>query len=185
MGPKITIDSATLANKGLEVIEAAGLFGVAPGQIKVVIHPQSIVHSMIRLTDGAVYAQLSKPDMRLPIHNALYWPECLPCPFAHLDFERLTLEFERPDGEKFPMLPLAYEAAGKGGLYPTVYNAANEIAVDAFLSERIGFMNIAELTGEALSHNWQTTADSLHSIFEADRVARNLTIRYITEHLSW
>jgi 1-deoxy-D-xylulose-5-phosphate reductoisomerase len=185
MGPKITIDSATLANKGLEVIEAAGLFGVAPGQIKVVIHPQSIVHSMIRLKDGAVYAQLSKPDMRLPIHNALYWPECLPCPFARLDFEGLTLEFEKPDGEKFPMLPLAYEAARRGGVYPAVYNAVNETAVDAFLSGRIGFTKIAELTGEALSRDWQTEADSLHSIFEADKAARNLTIRYITEHLSW
>jgi 1-deoxy-D-xylulose-5-phosphate reductoisomerase len=185
MGPKITIDSATLANKGLEVIEAAGLFGVEPEHIKVVIHPQSIVHSMIRLNDGAVYAQLSKPDMRLPIHNALYWPECLPCPFARLDFEGLTLEFERPDTEKFPMLPLAYEAVRRGGVYPAVYNAANETAVDAFLSGRIGFTDIAELTGKTLSHDWQTGDYSLHSIFEADKKARNLTIRYITEHLPW
>ncbi|MDR1430424.1 MAG: 1-deoxy-D-xylulose-5-phosphate reductoisomerase [Spirochaetaceae bacterium] len=185
MGPKITIDSATLANKGLEVIEAAGLFGAAPEQIKVVIHPQSIVHSMIRLKDGAVYAQLSKPDMRLPIHNALYWPECLPCSFAHLTFEGLVLEFEKPDVKKFPMLDLAYEALKQGGVYPAVYNAANEIAVAAFLSERIGFTNIAELTRETLSHDWQGGADSLQLILEADKAARNLTIRYITEHLSW
>ncbi|MDR1178828.1 MAG: 1-deoxy-D-xylulose-5-phosphate reductoisomerase [Spirochaetaceae bacterium] len=185
MGPKITIDSATLANKGLEVIEAVGLFGVTPEHIKVVIHPQSVVHSMIRLSDGAVYAQLSKPDMRLPIHNALYWPECLPCPFARLEFEGLTLEFKKPDFEKFPMLPLAYEAVKQGGVYPAVYNAANEIAVEAFLSEHIGFTDIPKLTREALSRDWQTGDDSLQSILEADKMARNLTIRYITEHFSW
>ncbi|MDR0388649.1 MAG: 1-deoxy-D-xylulose-5-phosphate reductoisomerase [Spirochaetaceae bacterium] len=183
MGPKITIDSATLANKGLEVIEAAGLFGVTPEQVKVVVHPQSVVHSMIRLNDGAVYAQLSKPDMRLPIHNALYWPRCLPCPFAQLDFTELTLEFKKPDFEKFPMLPLAYEAAKKGGVYPAVYNAANETAVDAFLSGRIGFTDIAGLTRETLSRDWRITADSLQSIYEADKMARDSACRYITEQL--
>jgi 1-deoxy-D-xylulose-5-phosphate reductoisomerase len=185
MGPKITIDSATLANKGLEVIEAAGLFGLKAEEIKVVIHPQSVVHSMVRLRDGAVYAQLSRPDMRLPIHNALYWPECLPCPFGRLDFEDLTLDFEKPDFEKFPMLALAYDAVRAGGLYPAAYNAANETAVDAFLSERIGFTHIACLTRETLSHDWQGEADSLQSIVEADKEARKITIRYITERLSW
>ena len=173
MGPKITIDSASMANKGLEVIEAVRLFRLPPEKIKVVIHPQSIVHSMIRMKNGAIYAQLSRPDMRLPIHHALYWPQTSQTDFGRLDFETLlTLEFYPPDTEKFPLLALAYEAAEKGGLYPCAYNAANEAAVAAFLAGRIGFLDIARITGYVLDRDWNTEPREIASILEADRQAR-------------
>jgi 1-deoxy-D-xylulose-5-phosphate reductoisomerase len=181
MGPKITVDSASLANKGLEVIEAAGLFRLPAENIRVVVHPQSIVHSMVRLRDGAVYAQLSRPDMRLPIHNALYSPQCLPCPFGALDFDALSLDFERPDPERFPMLPLAYEAARLGGVYPAVYNAANEEAVTAFLARAAGFLDIPRIVGYVLHKDW-TSANSpltIESILEADREARKQALAFI------
>jgi 1-deoxy-D-xylulose-5-phosphate reductoisomerase len=187
MGPKITVDSATLANKGLEVIEAAGLFGMSAEQIKVVVHPQGMVHSMIRLKDGAVYAQLSRPDMRHPIHSALYYPEVLPCPFGHLDFDSLSLEFEKPDYERFPMLPLAYEAARKGGLYPAVYNAANEAAVAAFIENRIGFPDIPRVVESVLNSNWDSTTactgrdseEILRAVLETNRLARERAENFI------
>jgi 1-deoxy-D-xylulose-5-phosphate reductoisomerase len=189
MGPKITIDSATLANKGLEVIEAAGLFGMNVEQIRVVVHPQSVVHSMIRLKDGAVYAQLSRPDMRLPIHNALYYPDVTPCPFGFLDFDSLTLTFEKPDPERFPMLALAYEAARRGGLWPTVYNAANEAAVSAFTGKRIGFSCIPRVVSSVLRGGWDPGAapsnadgaETLRVILEADRLAREKAENFILE----
>jgi 1-deoxy-D-xylulose-5-phosphate reductoisomerase len=186
MGPKITLDSATLANKGLEVIEAAGLFSIPPGEITVVIHPQSIVHSMIRLRDGAVYAQLSRPDMRLPIHNALYYPECTPCSWGRLDFTALTLEFDAPDFGAFPMLPLAYEAAKRGGLYPAVYNAANEAAAAAFLTRKAGFLDIPRIVEYVLNRDWNTAGDfesagALQAILEADEKARKIANTYILE----
>jgi 1-deoxy-D-xylulose-5-phosphate reductoisomerase len=179
MGPKITIDSATLGNKGLEVIEAVRLFGMPAEKVKVTIHPQSVVHSMVRLKDGAVYAQLSQPDMRLPIHNALFWPECKPCQFASIGFDNLHLDFEKPDLERFPLLQLAYESAKKSGLYPTAYNAANEIAVEAFINREIGFMRIAEVTESVLQYDWQDRADSLHSILKADKKAREFARTFI------
>jgi 1-deoxy-D-xylulose-5-phosphate reductoisomerase len=179
MGPKITIDSATLGNKGLEVIEAVRLFNMPSDKVKVTIHPQSIVHSMVRLNDGAVYAQLSKPDMRLPIHHALFYPDCRPCPFAVLSFDDLHLDFTKPDIERFPLLRLAYEAAKKSALYPTAYNAANEIAVDAFINRKIAFMQIPKITEYVLQNDWQDSADSLHSILEADKKARNLALSFI------
>jgi 1-deoxy-D-xylulose-5-phosphate reductoisomerase len=184
MGAKITIDSASMANKGLEVIEAACLFGLHPEKIKVVIHPQSIVHSMVRMKDGAVYAQLSRPDMRLPIHHALYWPEKAPVPskeneggFGRLDFDSLpkegiNLEFYPPDMEKFPLLAYAYEAARKEGLYPCAYNAANEEAVSAFLNGHIGFLDIGRITGYVVSRDWTGRPDDIASVMEADRRAR-------------
>jgi 1-deoxy-D-xylulose-5-phosphate reductoisomerase len=178
MGPKITIDSASMANKGLEVIEASALFGLPNGQpfppekIKVVVHPQSIVHSMIRMQDGAVYAQLSRPDMRLPIHHALYWPQTAPSGFGRLDFESLTLEFYPPDTEKFPLLSYAYEAVRKGGLYPCAYNGANEAAVAAFLSGRIGFLDIGRITRYVLDRDWGAEPESLAQVMEADRQAK-------------
>ncbi|MDR1108646.1 MAG: 1-deoxy-D-xylulose-5-phosphate reductoisomerase [Spirochaetaceae bacterium] len=186
MGPKITVDSATLANKGLEVIEAAGLFGVGPEKISVVIHPQSIVHSMIALRDGGVYAQLSKPDMRFPIHNALYWPERRFFPFGALPFEGLTLEFDPPDYKKFPLLPLAYEAVKRGGCYPAVYNAANEAAVTAFLAKKIGFLDISAVVEyvfnrEGSNAHFSTSSPDLETILEADRQAREWALSYITE----
>jgi 1-deoxy-D-xylulose-5-phosphate reductoisomerase len=185
MGPKITVDSASLANKGLEVIEAAALFRVPVEKISVVIHPQSIVHSMVRLRDGAVYAQLSRPDMRLPIHKALYDPQCLPCPFGALDFKALTLEFEGPDPERFPMLPLAYEAARLGGVYPAVYNAANEEAVAAFLSNTAGFLDIPRIVEYVLHRDWTSVDPSLtlESILGADTKARKLALAFIEKHI--
>jgi 1-deoxy-D-xylulose-5-phosphate reductoisomerase len=183
MGAKITIDSASLANKGLEVIEAAQLFGMGPEKIKVVIHPQSIVHSMIRMKDGALYAQLSRPDMRLPIHHALYWPETETAKegaqFGRLDFgslseEGLALEFYPPDMAKFPLLSFAYEAARRGGLYPCAYNAANEVAVSAFLDGRIGFLDIGRITGYVLDRDWTGKPDTLAEIMSADRRARKI-----------
>ena len=179
MGPKITVDSASMANKGLEVIEAARLFNLPPEKIQVVIHPQSVVHSMIRLRDGAVYAQLSRPDMRLPIHEALYWPDLMPANFGRLAFDSLTLEFEKPDMERFPMLDLAYEAARRGGLYPCAYNAANEIAVSAFLGGEAGFLAIARITGYVLGGDWNREAADIASVLEADRAARAMALAYI------
>ncbi len=179
MGPKITIDSATLGNKGLEVIEAVKLFNVSGEKVRVTIHPQSVVHSMVRLKDGAVYAQLSKPDMRLPIHNALFWPECRPCAFASIGFDDLHLDFEKPDPLRFPLLSLAYQAAAKGALYPAAYNAANETAVSAFIGRKIGFTQIPQITEYVLQCDWQEAADSLHSILEADKKAREAAVSFI------
>ena len=181
MGPKITVDSATIANKGLEVIEAAGLFGFPPEIIKVVIHPQSVVHSMIRLADGAVYAQLSKPDMRLPIHEALFWPETEEFTLSSLNFDTLTLTFTPPDYERFPMLGLAYEALRGGPMLPVVFNAANEVAVDAFLQGRIGFTDIPRLVSYALAHSpsGEESAATIEAVLDRDREARALAGEYL------
>ncbi|MDR2478603.1 MAG: 1-deoxy-D-xylulose-5-phosphate reductoisomerase [Treponema sp.] len=184
MGKKITIDSASMATKGLEVIEAARLFNVPPGKIKVVIHPQSIVHSMIRMRDGAVYAQLSKPDMRLPIHEALYWPQITPSRFGQLNFDSLRLDFEKPCMARFPMLALACRAAEQGGQYPCAYNGANEIAVEAFLLKRIGFLDIARITGYVLERDWNTEAQDIAEVLEADTQARALAENYIATKFS-
>ena len=177
MGAKITIDSASMANKGLEVIEAARLFDIPDAAIadviQVIVHPQSIVHSMISLKDGSIYAQISRPDMRFPIQNALYYPENAPSGFETLDFKQLTLSFEQPDEEKFPMLPLAYQALNAGALYPVVYNAANEVAVAAFLMEQIRFPDIAHVVALALEHNWDGKLE-LDAIRETDSRARSI-----------
>ena len=181
MGPKITVDSATLANKGLEVIEAAGLFGFPPEKIKVTIHPQSVVHSMIRLEDGAVYGQMSKPDMRLPIHDALFWPETSEFSPGSLNFDTLTLTFASPDYEKFPMLALAYEALRGGPSLPVVYNAANEIAVEAFLRGKISFPDIPRIVAYALAHTppCDEDAQTIEAVLELDREARALAEAYL------
>ncbi|MDR0731998.1 MAG: 1-deoxy-D-xylulose-5-phosphate reductoisomerase, partial [Treponema sp.] len=173
MGPKITVDSASMANKGLEVIEAVRLFDMKPEQVKVVIHPQSVVHSLVRVTDGALYAQLSRPDMRLPIQEALYWPKLPPSSFGVLDLPGLRLDFEEPDGKRFPMLPLAYEAARLGGLYPCAYNGANEEAVAAFFQGRTGFLDIPRIVRYVLNHDWGGELN-LESIDEADRKSREI-----------
>jgi 1-deoxy-D-xylulose-5-phosphate reductoisomerase len=172
MGPKISVDSATMANKGLEVIEAMGFFGVPAEKITVVIHSQGIVHSMLRLRDGAVYAQLSRPDMRLPIHQALY-RKGVPCPFGRIDFKSLTLEFQEPDLRRFPMLSLACEAAKQGGLYPVAYNGANESAVAAFLDGKIGFLGIPKVVEAVLNKDWRKSGASLEAILEADNHSRS------------
>ncbi len=152
MGPKITIDSATLANKGLELIEAHFLFGLEFERIDVVVHPTSVVHALVRFRDGAALAHLGYPDMRVPISFALTFPDRRPTPVPALDFsEAMTLEFEPPDEERFPLLGLAREAGERGGTYPCAFNAANEVAVAAFLDGRVGFTDIAFLVETALA----------------------------------
>lgn len=152
MGSKVTIDSATMMNKGLEVIEAKWLFGTAPEDIEVVVHPQSVIHSMVEFEDGAVIAQLGHPDMREPIQYALSYPDRLTLNNRKLDFAKLgELTFFAPDTEKFPALALAYEAIGKGGNMPCAMNAANEVAVKAFLEDRTGFYDISDIIAETMA----------------------------------
>jgi 1-deoxy-D-xylulose-5-phosphate reductoisomerase len=172
MGPKITIDSATLANKGLELIEAHFLFGIPYDRIEVVLQPTSIVHSLVRFRDGAALAHLGYPDMRVPISYALTYPDRAATPLQPLDLTALTLEFQAPDLETFPMLALAREAGVRGGTYPCAYNAANEIAVAAFLAGRLPFLGIAEVVADALERVDGSPARDLDELVDADRAAR-------------
>ncbi len=173
MGRKISVDSATMMNKGLEVIEAHHLFGVPAEQIKVLIHPQSVVHSMVRYIDGSVIAQLGQPDMKTPIAYGLGWPLRIDAGVKELDFTSAhDLSFEPVDLNRFPCLSLSYDALSSGGLAPTVLNAANEIAVDSFLNNRIQFTQIAELVERVLNKTQVNGAMSLESILEADGLAR-------------
>jgi 1-deoxy-D-xylulose-5-phosphate reductoisomerase len=177
MGPKITVDSSTLMNKGLEVIEAHELFGEAHGvdydHIEVVVHPQSIVHSMVETSDGSTIAQLSLPDMRLPIGYALAWPDRIGTPFGRIDWAACgPLEFEPPDLEAFPCLALAYEAGRAGGLAPAVLNAGNEEAVAAFLDGRIAWVGIADVLKAVLSRHDGGRADGVEAVIDADRRGR-------------
>jgi len=177
MGKKITIDSATMMNKGFEVIELNWLFDVPFEDIEIVIHPQSIVHSMVEFVDGSIKAQLSMPDMRLPIQYALFYPERLPSELPRLDFSNIgALTFEPPDLERFPCLKLALEAGRKGGAYPAVLNAADEVAVELFLEERIGFLDIANLVEETLAQHHGIPQPSLEDILAADAWARERVI---------
>ena len=178
MGPKITIDSATLANKGLELIEAHFLFGIEYERIEVVVHPTSVVHALVRFRDGATLAHLGHPDMRVPISFALTYPDRRATSVTSLDFSAgLTLEFERPDTERFPLLALAREAGERGGTYPCAFNAANEIAVAAFLDGRIRFTEIAALVEEALAAVDGAPASDLGELVEADEQARSAAER--------
>jgi 1-deoxy-D-xylulose-5-phosphate reductoisomerase len=173
MGSKITIDSATLMNKGLEVIEAGWLFGFTDGQISVAVHPQSIVHSMIEMIDGSVIAQLGVTDMRLMIQYALTYPERLPTDLPPLGLGNLArLEFLEPDFERFPCLRLAYEAMREGGTMPAAMSAANEVAVAAFLDRRLGFMDIPRLIEETMQSHETEPCSSIESIQSADAWAR-------------
>ena len=175
MGNKITIDSATLMNKGLEVIEAKWLFGVPLDQIEVVVHPQSIVHSLVEFEDGSVKAQLGLPDMKLPIQYALTYPERKPSTFPRLDFaHHSTLTFEEPDMDTFPCLPLAYEASKQGGCMPCVLNAANEAAVRLFLHGRIGFYDIPRLIEEALHRTAFCTPTSVEEYLAIDKETKEI-----------
>ncbi len=175
MGPKITIDSSTLVNKGLEVIEAHELFGVGVDAVDVVVHPQSIIHSMVEFRDGAAVAQLSVPDMRLPIGYALNYPERLDAPFGAIDWETLTrLDFERPDEKVFRGLALAYAAGRAGGTAPACFSAANEVAVDAFLGGRLGWLSIAEVIEETLDASTVTEPGTVDDVLIADHAARTL-----------
>ena len=173
MGRKITIDSDTLMNKGLEVIEARWLFDLTLQQIEVLIHPQSIIHSMVEFVDGSIKAQLGLPDMRLPIQYALTYPERLPNPFPRMDFTRWhTLTFHAPEYEKFACLKLALQALAEGGTAPAVLNAANEEAVHAFLHERLRFQQIPQVISEALEQHRNGKRIELEALLEADRWSR-------------
>lgn len=174
MGKKITIDSATLMNKGLEVIEAHHLFGMDYDQIDVVIHPQSVVHSLVEFVDGATMAQMGWPDMRVPIQVALSWPERWPLDVPPLDLTTGPLTFAAPDVQTFPALNIAKHAGRQGGIYPTVLNAANEVAVHAFLAEQISFLGITETVSRVLdSVRENPPVDQLDVVLEADRWARD------------
>ena len=172
MGQKVTIDSATMMNKGLEVIEAKWLFDMDPGKIEVVVHPQSVIHSMVEFEDGAVIAQLGHPDMREPIQYALSYPSRLSLDNMKLDFARLhELTFYAPDTEKFPALGLAYEAIAKGGNMPCVMNAANEVAVKAFLEDRIGFYDISGIISDTMAGAYFVKEPDLDDIFGTNTAA--------------
>ncbi len=182
MGGKITIDSATLMNKGLEVIEAHWLFQIQPERIEVVIHPQSIVHSLVELTDGSVLAQLGVADMRLPIQYALTFPERLETPVKRLSLTEVgRLDFEAPDMDRFPCLRLAYEALAAGGTFPTVLNAANEVAVRAFMQGQIGFAHIPRLIEAALEHHRVVMNPELEDILAADAEGRKYVRQVLGE----
>ncbi len=182
MGPKITVDSSTLMNKGLEVIEAHELFGVPYEAIDVVVHPQSVVHSMVEFTDGATVAQLSMPDMRLPIGYALAFPDRAGAPFGRIDWTSLArLDFEPPDLEAFPCLGLAYEAGRAGGGTPALLNAANEVAVAAFLDGAVRWSAIPDVLEEVLSRHDGGRPDTVDAVIEIDRRGREAARKVIAE----
>lgn len=179
MGAKITIDSATLMNKGLEVIEAKWLFGLQSDQIEVVVHPQSIIHSMVQFQDGSIKAQMGLPDMRLPIQYALSYPERWAVDYPRFDFTRFpNLTFETPDTTTFKNLALAYQAMDKGGNMPCILNAANEVAVAKFLKEEITFLEISDLIEHTMSQVQYISTPVLEEYVETDRVAREIANNY-------
>jgi len=185
MGPKITIDSSTLMNKGLEVIEAHELFGVSFDDIEVVVHPQSVVHSMVTYTDGATIAQLSMPDMRLCIGYALAYPDRLAAPFGPIDWTAMgPLEFQPPDLDAFPCLRLAYEAGRAGETAPAWLSAANEVAVEAFLEGMIAWVDIADVVDQSLQSWPGTAAESVDAVLLADRQARDTASTLIAERMA-
>ena len=180
MGRKISVDSATMMNKGLEVIEARWLFDVAPERIEVLIHPQSIVHSLVEYADGSMIAQLSNPDMRVPIAHALAHPERIDSGAPSLDLASIrNLTFEKPDLSRFPCLPLAYAALRTGGTAPAILNAANEVAVEAFLARRLPFTGIAEVIAGTLEALPARAADELDAVMVADAQARHAASKRI------
>ena len=179
MGKKITIDSSTLANKGLEVIEAAFLFDVKADQIEVVVHPQSLIHSLVRTNDGELYAQISEPDMKHPILCALNWPENKECYMEQFDLFDKTMTFFRPRMNDFPLLSFAFECVKQGKCYPIAFNAANEVAVNAFIDGKINYSAIPRIVRSVLDYNWNTYLDSFETVFEADKKARGLALELI------
>ena len=175
MGRKISVDSATLMNKGLEIIEAHWLFNVPPEQIEVVVHPQSVIHSLVQYVDGSVIAELGNPDMRTPIAHALAYPERIAAGVEPLDlFKVAALHFERPDFERFPCLGLAYRALREGGSAPAVLNAANEVAVASFLERKVGFLAIPQIISATMDELPVISLDSLEDVMAADRTARQI-----------
>ncbi len=182
MGPKVTIDSASMMNKGLELIEAHWLFGTHPDNIEIVVHPQSIIHSMVQFTDGSVSAQMSIPDMRLPIQYALSYPYRIELNTNRIDFAKLArLDFFAPDPESFPAIGIAYESIKRGGNTPCAMNAANEIAVASFLNGEISFTSITEIINEVLSKFSFIKAPTLDDIYETDKQARELALEFKTK----
>lgn len=180
MGAKITIDSATMMNKGLEVIEAKWLFGVDTNQIDVVVHPQSIIHSMVQFTDGSIKAQMGLPDMRLPIQYALSFPDRWNSNFERLNFAtHPQLTFEKPDFEKFACLNIAYQALNKGGNMPAAINAANEVAVEHFLKNKISFLDIAKIIEKTMLNTNYCNAPTLDQLITTDTEARKMALSYI------
>ena len=180
MGRKISVDSATMMNKGLEVIEAHWLFGAPASQIEVVIHPQSVIHSMVSYVDGSVLAQLGNPDMRTPIAHALAFPERIESGVGQLDLTTIgTLQFEKPDFARFPCLALAFEALVAGGTSPALLNAANEVAVEAFLDRRIGFRDIDRVIARVMHENAHGAASSIEAVMAQDALARAAAQRIV------
>lgn len=183
MGRKISVDSASMMNKGLELIEACWLFDAKPSQVEVVIHPQSVIHSLVDYVDGSVLAQLGNPDMRTPIANALAWPERIDSGVAPLDlFAIARLDFEAPDEVRFPCLRLARQAAEAGNSAPAVLNAANEVAVAAFLERRIRYPEIASIIDEVMGQMPVVAVDELEAVFAADARARELSEQWLSRH---
>jgi 1-deoxy-D-xylulose-5-phosphate reductoisomerase len=181
MGRKISVDSATMMNKGLEVIEAHWLFGLPLTQIRVLIHPQSVVHSMVRYRDGSVIAQLGQPDMRTPIAHGLAWPDRIDAGVAPLNLTQLSaLQFSEPDFDRFPCLALAFEAAKVGGTAPAILNAANEVAVAAFLDQRLPYLQIASVVRETLSAIQSVPASSIEIVLSADAQARQVSAQLVS-----
>lgn len=180
MGRKISVDSASMMNKGLELIEACWLFDARPAQVEVVVHPQSVIHSLVDYVDGSVLAQLGNPDMRTPIANALAWPERIDSGVAPLDlFAIARLDFQVPDEQRFPCLRLARQAAEAGGSAPAMLNAANEVAVSAFLDQRIRYLEIASIIDEVLSREATVAVNELDAVFAADAKARVLAEQWL------
>ncbi|WP_237044543.1 1-deoxy-D-xylulose-5-phosphate reductoisomerase [Aquipseudomonas alcaligenes] len=183
MGRKISVDSASMMNKGLELIEACWLFDARPSQVEVVIHPQSVIHSLVDYVDGSVLAQLGNPDMRTPIANALAWPERIDSGVAPLDlFAVARLDFQRPDEQRFPCLRLARQAAEVGGCAPARLNAANEVAVAAFLERRIRFPEIARIIEDTLDREASAAVENLDAVLAADAQARALANDWLNRH---
>ncbi|MFK3681765.1 1-deoxy-D-xylulose-5-phosphate reductoisomerase [Pseudomonas sp. NPDC088890] len=183
MGRKISVDSASMMNKGLELIEACWLFDAAPAQVEVVVHPQSVIHSLVDYVDGSVLAQLGNPDMRTPIANALAWPQRIDSGVAPLDlFAVARLDFQAPDEQRFPCLRLARQAAEAGNSAPAVLNAANEVAVEAFLQRRIRFPEIAGMIEQVLDQESVVSLPSLDAVFAADQRARELSREWLRRH---
>ncbi|MEO1149428.1 MAG: 1-deoxy-D-xylulose-5-phosphate reductoisomerase [Pseudomonadota bacterium] len=183
MGAKISVDSATMMNKGLELIEAAHIFPIPHERIEILVHPQSVIHSMVEYTDGSVLAQLGTPDMRTPIASTLAWPDRMESPSEKLDFAKVaTLTFEAPDPVRFPALRLAREAVERGGAFPALLNAANEVAVASFLDRRLAFRDIANTTAHVLeaaaADDWPAHLDTLDEVMRADETGRRLAAEF-------
>lgn len=183
MGRKITIDSATMANKGLEVIEAHLMFSIPGDRIKVLIHPESRVHSLIRTIDSSMFAQISDPDMKVPIGNALFYPELMTSSFGKLDLADKTLTFFQADFQRYPLLKYAYEAIDSGGAFPLAYNAANEIAVEYFINKKIKFTEISDIVSNILNDTWSMEPGSFDEIIEIDLLVRKKTINNIEKQI--